>query len=229
MTLPAVDLLPGKLDGIRLALRGYYGEPALKERRDPLSELVMTILSQNTNDTNSGRAYASLRQRFPSWQAVLAADGQDLAEAIRVGGLANVKAPRIQQILRRVRDERGALSLDFLDAMTVAEAREYLLTLPGVGPKTAACVLLFSLHKPALPVDTHVHRVSQRLGLTPLKTSAEKAHELLEALVPADLYYPFHLLLIEHGRSLCHARRPACGRCPVSTYCDYLPMSEAAV
>jgi len=208
-------------------LCAHYGEPTLKEQRDPLSELVMTILSQNTNDVNSGRAFLALRERFSNWETVMEADSADLAETIRVGGLANVKAPRIQQILRRLKEERGALSLDFLSAMPIGDARAYLLSLPGVGPKTAACVLLFSLRKPALPVDTHVHRVSQRLGLTPPVT-VERAHALLEALIPTDLYYPFHLLLIEHGRSLCHARRPVCGECPVGAWCDYLHMSRAA-
>lgn len=208
-------------------LRARYGEPPLKEQRDPLSELVLTILSQNTNDVNSGHAFERLRQRFPTWPAVLAADSTDLAEAIRIGGLANVKAPRIQQILQRLQRERGVLSLDFLSAMSVAEARAYLLSLPGVGPKTAACVLLFSLRKPALPVDTHVHRVSQRLGLTP-PVNAERAHDLLEALIPTDLYYPFHLLFIEHGRSLCHARRPACEECPLRAWCEYGQTSQIA-
>lgn len=226
MTVVSVDeALRNKALEIYRSLRVHYGEPALKEQRDPLSELVMTILSQNTNDANSGRAFEALRARFADWDAVLTADSAELAEAIRVGGLANVKAPRLQQILKHLKAERGALSLDFLGAMAAEEARSYLLALPGVGPKTAACVLLFSLRKPALPVDTHVHRVSQRLGLIP-PLSAEKAHELLEALIPADLYYPFHLLFIEHGRSLCHARRPACGQCPVRAWCDHLRMAE---
>ena len=219
--MPPIDeTLRAKALGIYQLLRARYGEPALKERRDPLSELVMTILSQNTNDMNSGRAFEALRERFPDWEAVMMADSADLAEAIRMGGLANVKAPRIQQILKRLKEERGALSLDFLSVMSTEEARTYLLALPGVGPKTAACVLLFSLRKPALPVDTHVHRVSQRLGLTP-PVSAEKAHALLEALIPTDIYHPLHLLFIEHGRSLCHARRPVCDDCPVSSWCDY--------
>jgi endonuclease III len=206
---------------VHQALWTYYGAPTLKERRDPLSELMLTILSQNTSDLNSGRAYAALRQRYPSWEAVLAAPAEGVSEAIRPGGLANVKAPRMQRILADLARERGGLSLDFLAELPVAEAREYLLSLNGVGPKTAACVLLFSLHMPAMPVDTHVHRVALRVGLVPLKTSAEQAHTALEALLPQEAYYPFHLLMIQHGRTLCKAPAPQCGACPLALLCDY--------
>ena len=202
-------------------LRAYYGEPVRKVRRDPLSELILTILSQNTNDDNSSKAFEALRARFPTWQAVMEAPTHAVAEAIRVGGLANIKAPRIQQILRQIATERGALNLDFLAEMPTSQAREYLLALPGVGPKTAACVLLFSLGKPALPVDTHVHRVAERLGLFRARTDAAKAHEVLEALVPPEAYYPFHLLMIQHGRTLCAARKPQCADCPLRSLCAY--------
>ncbi|MEA3406513.1 MAG: endonuclease III [Chloroflexota bacterium] len=202
-------------------LLDYYGEPQRKQQRDPLDELVVTILSQNTSDTNSGRAYESLRERFPHWEKVLDADTSEVADAIRVGGLANVKAKRIQRILEELQEERGALSLGFLDEMEVEEARDYLLSLHGVGPKTAACVLLFSLHEPAFPVDTHVHRVTERLGLIPEDTSTEKAHTLLEATVPQDIYYALHLNLIRHGRTLCTARDPQCHACPLARDCDY--------
>lgn len=203
-------------------LLNHYGEPALKPQKPPLDELIQTILSQNTSDANSDRAYASLRAAFPTWEAVRAADTDALAEAIRVGGLGRIKAPRIQQILAHLEQERGSATLDFLDEMPLEDARAYLLGLPGVGPKTAACVLLFSLHKPALPVDTHVFRVSRRLGLVPAKASAEQAHALLEALIPPTLYYPFHLLLIQHGRTLCSAQRPKCDACPLADRCPYL-------
>ncbi|HHX63852.1 MAG TPA: endonuclease III [Chloroflexi bacterium] len=199
----------------------YYGEPELKEQLDPLSELIKTILSQNTADVNSDRAYATLRERFPTWQDVLVADTDDLADAIRIGGLANVKAPRIQKILQTLKEERGQLDLGFLDEMPVAEARAYLNALPGVGPKTTACVLLFSLHKPAMPVDTHVHRVTGRIGLIPPKTTAEKANVLLEDMLPESLYYPFHLNVIRHGRTLCKAARPECEICPIVYDCHY--------
>lgn len=202
-------------------LLDYYGEPAIKPQRDPLSELVMTILSQNTNDANSGHAYATLKECFPTWVEVLQAPGEAVAQAIRVGGLANMKAPRIQHILQKLHDERGSLELDFLDALPLAEARAYLKALPGVGPKTAACVLLFSLHKPALPVDTHVHRIARRLELVPPKAGAERTNVLLEALLAPALYYPFHLNVIRHGRTLCKASRPLCAPCPLVAECGY--------
>ncbi|MGM0400638.1 MAG: endonuclease III domain-containing protein, partial [Chloroflexota bacterium] len=207
---------------IHETLLEHYGEPRRKKQRRPLDELVVTILSQNTADVNSSRAYESLRERFPDWERVLEADVNEVAEAIRVGGLANIKAGRIQRILERLQEERGELSLAFLDDMDVDEARDYLLSLHGVGPKTAACVLLFSLHKPAFPVDTHVHRVSQRLGLIPEDASRKKAHRLLEEMVPPEIYYPLHLNLIRHGRNLCAARAPQCHACPLAEDCDYI-------
>jgi endonuclease-3 len=181
----------------------------------------VTILSQNTADVNSSRAYESLRERFPAWEQVLKADTDEVADAIRIGGLANIKAGRIQRILEKLQEERGELSLEFLDDMGVKEARDYLVSLHGVGPKTAACVLLFSLHKPAFPVDTHVHRATQRLGMIPEDASRKKAHTLLEEIVPQDIYYPFHLNLIRHGRTLCTSRDPECYNCPLAEDCDY--------
>jgi endonuclease-3 len=185
-----------------------------------LSELVLTILSQNTADRNSGRAFTSLFGTFSSWDAVAAADLEEVVESIRLGGLAQQKGPRIQAALRAVAERTGGdFNLDFLEPMPVDEARAWLRSLPGVGPKTAACVLLFALGKPAMPVDTHVERVSKRLGLVPKTTTAEKAHELLESMVQEDDYYRFHMLLIKHGRRLCAARSPACIRCPLSPDC----------
>jgi endonuclease-3 len=213
--------LAAKALRVHEALLAHYGPPVQKERRDPLSELIVTILSQNTADVNTERAYRRLRERFPTWEEALAAPVEEIAAAIRVAGLAQIKAPRIRAILEDLARERGALSLDFLADLPVDAARAYLTSLHGVGPKTAACVLLFSLHMPALPVDTHVHRVSGRLGLVPAGTTAERAHALLEDLVPVALYYPFHLLFIAHGRTICHARRPACAACPVAAECDY--------
>ncbi|MBC7234955.1 MAG: endonuclease III [Chloroflexi bacterium] len=207
-------------------LLDHYGDPERKTRRPPLDELVLTILSQNTNDTNSGRAWQSLRERFPTWEAVRRAETDEVAKAIQVGGLAHIKAPRIQAILAKLAEERGALDMGFLQHMPPQEARHYLLNLPGVGPKTAACVLLFSLHKPALPVDTHVHRVSSRLGLLPARTGAEKAQDILEKLLPVELYYPFHLNMIRHGRMLCTARAPQCPICPLLDLCDYARSKE---
>lgn len=220
------SLLREKAMEVLSRLRAYYGEPARKVQRDPLSELILTILSQNTNDENSSKAYEALRARFPSWQAVMEAPSSAVAEAIRTGGLANIKAPRIQRILRQILAERGALTLDFLREMPTAEARKYLLALPGVGPKTAACVLLFSLGREALPVDTHIYRVAGRLGLLDAHLDAARAHEALEALVPPAEYYPFHLLMIQHGRTLCAARKPRCGECPLRNLCRYAASVE---
>ncbi len=209
-------------------LLAHYGEPERKPQRPPLDELVLTILSQNTSDSNSSRAWEQLRQRFGSWREVAEAETAAVEEAIRVGGLAAVKAPRIQAILRQLPREQGEPSLELLREMSVGKARDYLMALPGVGPKTAACVLLFSLHMPALPVDTHVHRLVLRLGLAPANTSAEKAHTLLEELLPKDLYYPFHLLLIQHGRTLCKAQRPLCEACPLTDLCRYYSQTSQA-
>jgi endonuclease-3 len=209
-------------------LVAYYGQPHLKEQRDPLSELILTILSQNTADVNTSRAYASLRERFPTWEDVLAARDEEVAQAIRIGGLAHIKAPRIRRILAHLQVERGCLNLGFLAQMSVPEARSYLLALEGVGPKTAACVLLFSLHLPALPVDTHVHRVTRRIGLVPARATAERTQDMLEALLPPDLYYPFHLNVIRHGRTLCGASRPRCDVCPLAQDCDYAAAQAAA-
>jgi len=197
-----------------------YGAPA-RPRLDPLSELVSTILSQNTSDVNRDRAFERLRERFPTWEAVRDARARDIVQAIRSAGLSQQKAPRIQEALRTITRERGKLSLDFLAAMPVEEAKTWLTHLNGVGPKTAAIILLFSLDRPAFPVDTHIHRVTRRLGLLDPKVSAEKAHAILEALVPDKLYYPFHVNLIRHGREVCQARRPRCEVCSLRRSCDY--------
>jgi len=198
-----------------------YGQREWRPRLDPLSELIFTILSQNTSDVNRDRAWRRLKDRFPTWESVLAADTTELAEAIRPGGLANVKAPRIQETLRVIQMERGEFTLDFLAEMEVDEAKRWLTSLHGVGPKTAAIVLLFSLGKPAFPVDTHVHRVSRRLGLIAPKTSREKAHEVLEELLPPEIYHTFHLNLIAHGRDVCKSQQPRCAACLLREQCDY--------
>jgi endonuclease-3 len=192
-----------------------YGRPVPQPSHDPLSELILTVLSQNTADTNSGRAFVQMMRRYPSWKAVAEAPPDELVATIQNGGLAQQKAPRIQAILRAVEERSPGWNLHFLEELPLEEARGWLRALPGVGPKTAACVLLFSLGRPALPVDTHVERVSKRLGLIPEKATAEQAHELLEQIVPPADYYPFHMLLIKHGRRTCIARRPACARCPL--------------
>ncbi|MHB9034326.1 MAG: endonuclease III domain-containing protein [Anaerolineae bacterium] len=202
-------------------LMDAYGMPTLKTRQDPLSELIQTILSQNTSDINTARSYAALRRCFPAWEDVLAADVEDITDAIRVGGLAQIKAPRIKAILHQLSSENGDLDLGLLGDMPIDQARSYLTRLHGVGSKTAACVLLFSLGKPALPVDTHVHRVSLRLGLVPPKSSAEQTQQLLESFLPQETYYPFHLNMIRHGRTCCSAAKPQCPCCVLQTRCEY--------
>jgi len=198
-----------------------FGEQHPGRRLDPIAELVSTILSQNTNDALRDRAFGALRQRFPTWEQVRDARVEDVVAAIRVAGLSQQKAPRVQQALRRVSAERGELSLDFLTGMEVHEAKRWLTSIKGVGPKTAAIVLLFSLDMPAFPVDTHIHRVTKRLGLIPGNTSREKAHTLLESLLPPETYHSFHLNLIRLGRQVCGARRPRCELCALRDLCDY--------
>jgi endonuclease III len=200
-------------------LEQLYGRPRLRAHRDPLGELILTILSQNTADTNSGRAFNAMMRKYGSWQEIADASPEELIETIRFGGLAQQKAPRIQAVLQAVRERSPDWDLSFLNEMPLEGARAWLRGLPGVGPKTAACVLLFALGLPAMPVDTHVERVAKRLRLIPAKMTADKAHDELERLVdPAD-YYRFHMLLIKHGRRTCSARNPACGRCPVADRC----------
>lgn len=198
-----------------------YGDRVWHPRLDPAGELISTILSQNTNDVNRDHAYAQLRDRFPTWKEVRDAAPDAVREAIRPAGLANSKGPAIQRALRQISEEQGEISLDFLAEMPLDEAKRWLTSLNGVGPKTAAIVLLFSFNRPAFPVDTHVHRVSRRLGLIGPKVSREKAHDVLEALLPPETYYAFHLNLIEHGRRVCHARQPHCEGCPLLPLCDY--------
>jgi endonuclease III len=200
-------------------LRAHYGPPRPPRPNDPLAELVQTILSQNTSDANSGRAFESLMDRFRSWEAIRAAPTPAIADAIRSGGLAEVKAPRIKAALEEIHRRQGNLSLDLLRDLDVEAGRAYLTSLGGVGPKTAACVLLFALGKPALPVDTHVYRVSRRLGLIGPKVSAEQAHRDLEQAVPPPDVYDFHMLLIHHGRQICKAPRPRCSECPLDEVC----------
>jgi len=200
-------------------LDAAYGTVPWRPHGDPIAELVLTLLSQNTSDTNSGRAFIRLLDAFPMWPALLDADVKAIEVAIQPGGLAPTKAPRLQAMLREVWSRAGSFDVSFLREWPLEEARAWLRSLPGVGPKTAACVLLFALGRPALPVDTHVHRVARRLGLVAEKSTAEQAHELLEALVPAALVYPFHIQLIKHGRRTCSARRPSCPSCPLRRGC----------
>jgi endonuclease-3 len=199
----------------------FYGKPTWHNPLPPLDELVSTILSQSTNDTNRDRAFQALRQRFPTWEAVRDAETSEVIEAIRIAGLANQKGPRIQQVLREITAERGELDLDFLKDIPAEQAREWLEKFKGVGPKTAAIVLLFSLGKPAFPVDTHIYRVTGRLGLLPEKMTVEQAHPYLASLFPAEAYYDTHLNIIQLGREVCQARQPNCSHCPLNDVCAY--------
>jgi endonuclease III len=200
-------------------LRKEYGRRNWQPGQAPLSTLIATVLSQNTSDVNSHRALAALVNRFGSWESVATADVSELAEAIRAGGLADIKARRIKSILHQIQEERGRLDLSFLDNAGLAEAKAWLRQLPGVGPKTAGCVLLFSLGKPAMPVDTHVFRVAKRLGMIGARVSVEKAHEILESLLPPKNVYEFHILMVEHGRRACKAQRPRCAGCVLKGPC----------
>jgi len=200
-------------------LRTAYGPVEPPPQWPVLDELVATILSQNTSDANSDAAYEELRRRMPDWDAVRRAPVRRIAQAIRRAGLSNVKAPRIKAILAQIHDQRGELSLEFLRDLPTSEALEYLSGFSGVGPKTAACVLLFACRKPVLPVDTHVYRVSRRLGLIGTRTDAERAHQELARLVPPARVLEFHIQLIRHGRRHCEARRPQCDDCPLVDLC----------
>lgn len=202
-------------------LRRDQGPFQPKPGLPPLDELVATVLSQHTSDRNSERAFAALRARFPAWEDVLRAPAAAVADAIRMGGIADQKAVRIQRILALVREREGRLDLARLERLPDVEVEAYLTSLPGVGPKTAACVLVFSLGRAAIPVDTHVQRVTTRLGWIPPGADAGRAHGLLAALVPPDIRYDLHLALVAHGRGPCQARRPRCERCPLLDRCAH--------
>ncbi len=202
-------------------LLGFYGYPKWRDPLPPLDELVSTILSQNTNDVNRDVAFTALRKNFPTWEAVRDAPLRQVKAAIRTAGLANQKAPRIQAALRSITKMRGELSLDFLRDLSAGEAKAWLTQFKGVGPKTAAIVLQFSLDKPAFPVDTHIYRVTGRIGLRPPKMNVEKAHPYFEELFPPDSYYAAHLNIIRLGREICQARKPKCPECPLKDLCDY--------
>jgi len=200
-------------------LEQEYGHGKWQPDRDPIDVLIGTILSQNTSDANSGRAFASLKDSFDSWEAVASAPAEHIAQVIKSGGLSQIKAVRIKQVLEQIEKKQGRISLDSLKSKSIAEAEDYLRRLPGVGHKTARCVLLFSLGKPSLPVDTHVFRVAKRLGLIDSRISIEKAHSLLQEQIPPSKVYQFHVHMIEHGRRICRARQPRCDRCILRGIC----------
>jgi endonuclease-3 len=206
---------------IHETLLNVFGEPIWRNPLPAIDELVSTILSQNTNDINRDRGFNALRAKFPTWEQVRDAPANEVIEAIRPAGLANQKGPRMQQVLKAITEERGSLDLSFLAEMPLEEARSWLTKFNGVGPKTAAIVLCFSLGIPAFPVDTHVYRVTGRIGLRPEKMTVEQAHPYLESVFPPETYYAAHLNLIRLGREICNARKPLCMNCPIVKLCDY--------
>lgn len=208
-----------RLRSVARRLLRAYGPPPAPRRLPPLDELVLTILSQNTNDVNRDRAYADLRRRFPSWDEVADAPVGAIAQAIRRGGLAPTKAPRIKQALRSIRESGVSFDERALRRLDDAALWDVLVALTGVGPKTAACVLLFSLGRPFFPVDTHVHRVALRLGLVPPRANSVVAQALLQRVVPETLVYELHMNLIRHGRHVCVARQPLCSECVLREIC----------
>ncbi len=202
-------------------LNQVFGYPEWRNPLPALDELVSTFLSQNTNDLNRDKAYDAIRARYANWDEVCEADPDEFMQVIRVAGLANQKGPNIQAALRRIREERGEIDLEWLKELPVEEAREWLLSFKGVGRKTTAIVLLFSLGMPAFPVDTHIYRVSGRIGLRPQKLDVDATHQYLEAAADPAQYYAMHLNLIRLGREICQARKPACARCPLVDICQY--------
>ncbi|MFW6174360.1 MAG: endonuclease III domain-containing protein [Chloroflexota bacterium] len=210
-------------------LEPLYGPVEWRPRYNALDELIFTVLTQHTSDSNAEVAFRTLRERLPSWMDVLEADTGEVADAIRHGGLANQKAPRIQAILRQILEEHGELELEFLSDLPLDDAKRWLTALPGVGKKSAAVVLSFSLGMPAMPVDTHIYRVARRLGLIPVKATEDQAHDIMERQVDPDDVFRYHVLLITHGRRICKAQRPICGDCPMSDLCPSRPLFEAAL
>jgi len=198
-----------------------FGNPTWRTPLPPVDELVSTILSQNTNDTNRDRAFQALRTKFATWESVRDAQTEEVVSAIRPAGLANQKGPRIQQVLRQITEERGSLDLSFLADLPLEEARTWLMKFNGVGPKTAAIVLCFSLGRPAFPVDTHIYRVTGRTGLRPEAMTVEQAHPHMESLLPPETYYAAHLNFIRLGREFCHPHTPECSSCPIRKLCDF--------
>jgi len=216
-----LDARKAKYAPIAASLTEVYGRLDWSRNQDGMDELISCILSQSTNDANRDRAFARLKERFPNWDAVRFADLDDLIEAVRPAGLANQKAPRIQDALAVIYEKVGDYSIDFLNDLSLDQAKAWLVSLKGIGPKTAAIVLCFAYGRPAFPVDTHIFRVSKRIGFLPEKISANDAHPVMEAIAPPDDYYQFHIQLIQHGRDTCHARKPACERCSICDHCDY--------
>jgi endonuclease-3 len=213
--------LKEKYQTIYQLLLDEYGEPEWRQHLPPVDELVSTILSQSNSDINRDKGFYALKEKYPDWLSVMNAPEVEVRDTIRPAGLANQKAPRIQAALRQIVEERGELDLDFLAEMPLDDALAWLMRMKGVGRKTASIVMLFAFGRPAFPVDTHVHRLTGRIGLIGPKVTADKAHEILQNMGEADTFYAFHLNLIRHGREICIARNPRCGLCVLQSYCDY--------
>lgn len=219
--MPETPRLDTLAQQVHARLLAAFGTPTWRLPLPPIDELVSTILSQNTNDRNRDLAFDSLKAKFPDWNDVIAAPAEQIIAAIQIAGLANQKGPRIQNVLKLIQSERGNLDLTFLKDLPKEEARKWLLKFNGVGPKTAAIVLQFSLGVPAFPVDTHIYRITGRIGLRSEHVSVEDTHVLMESIFPPETYYPGHLNLIRLGREICSARNPKCGVCPLLELCRY--------
>jgi endonuclease-3 len=220
--------LKQKATDIDRILTKVYGRKNAELEDDPLDTLVGTILSQNTTDKNSHRAFQALKKAYPSWGSLMGEDTGNVAKVIRSGGLAGIKAARILGALEFINKERGVLNIDFLKDMGPQDAEAWLAQMKGVGPKTRSIVLLFSLGMPAFPVDTHIHRVTKRIGLIGPRVSREQAQTDLAALVPRSEFYNFHINLIDHGRAVCQARKPRCPMCQISRYCEFFARAAKA-
>lgn len=215
------ERLREKYTAVYQKLITVYGEPTWQPHNPPVDELVCTILSQATSDINRDKGFNALKAQYPTWEAVIDAPPEDVVAAIHSAGLANQKGPRIQAALSHIQRERGAITLDFLADMPLADAKKWLTDIQGIGPKTAAIILLFSFNRPVFPVDTHVHRITKRIGLIDPKVNANKAHDLLAAIGDPATFYPMHINQISHGRQICRARNPHCEICPLQDDCDY--------
>ncbi len=220
--------IPESIPYIVQNLRAVYGTPKLEQNLDPLDVLIETILSQSTTNANSGRAFDSLRRKFPSWEAMRRARVKSIEAAIRSGGLAKQKSRRIKELLNKIQNRRGSLDLSFLKTAPLEEARQFLASFKGVGPKTVACTLLFAFYRPVFPIDTHIFRIARRLGLIPEKCSDEEAHRLMGQMIPPKRYYEVHINLIRHGRKICRPREPLCEQCSLIDYCEYYSRANLA-
>ena len=220
-SVPELEARAAKYPEVAKLLEQSYARRTWRRRGNTLDTLIGTILSQNTTDKNSSKAFAQLKDAYPTYEDVLAAPVDDLIDVIRVAGLGNQKAPRIQRSLEKIKAERGSLDLEFLGEMDPDAARDWLTSIKGIGLKTASIVICFGFNGPAFPVDTHVNRVSQRIGFTPAGTTPDKAHYIMEEIVPPADYFAFHIQLIQHGRAVCKARSPRCATCQIAHLCDY--------